>query len=80
MNKKFKSEDDVKENPQPNFTATALGIHPVMTDQGVKYVLVELKYDPVSLVGSEGKVLKQDIREDIIDHFKNAVVEKGLFG
>lgn len=67
------------EAPEPVasvFTNVALGIHRVPHNTGYRYILVEVPYNPET--GDTGfiKEIAKDIKEDILDQFKLAVVEK----
>lgn len=61
-------------------TCSALSIIPVFEDGYRLLALVEVKFNPLTGKAGELKELARDSREEIIDKFKNSVIEKGFFG
>lgn len=73
-------EEIVEVSEVRKYKDVALGIHRVQDGPNYKYILVEVPYDLES--GDVGfvKELTRGTREDIIDQFKIAVVDRGMFG
>lgn len=83
---KKKKEEVVEDEPtvvggpvepefRSEFPCNALGMHRVVNGTDVRYVLVQIPYDPET--GDVGfvKELARDIKEDVIDKFKSEAAE-----
>lgn len=83
MSKKSKqhteAEEPIEEVAPFEFPEVAVSIYREVKGSEVRYVLVEIGYDPSTGDTSPIREVSRDIREDIIDKFKQLAADKIIF-